>query len=118
MSNTTINGRYRTAYPWTVEDIKDNTMTDDEKAARVKEWNDYYEAKEKLRYKKYRLEGKHSSTFNSSTGKRENFSRDISYDTIGDQLDKLWHDIDQGKLDKTGSFYTAIKAVKDKYPKE
>ncbi len=39
MSNTTINGRYRTAYPWTVDDIKDTTMTDAEKAARVKEWN-------------------------------------------------------------------------------
>lgn len=30
-----------------------------------------------------------------------------------DQLDQLWHDIDEGKLDKTGSWYTAIKAVKD-----
>jgi len=117
MSNTTINGRYRTAYPWTVDDIKDASMTADEKTARVKEWNDNWEAKEKLRYKKYRVEGKHTSNLNSTTGKRENKLRDISYDTIGDQLDKLWHDIDQGKLDKTGSFYTSIKAVKDKYPK-
>ena len=29
----------------------------------------------------------------------------------------LYDDIENGKLDKTGSFYTAIKAVKDKYPK-
>ena len=49
MSNTTINGRYRTAYPWTVDDIKDTNMTDAEKAARVKEWNDNWEAKEKVR---------------------------------------------------------------------
>ena len=118
MSNTTINGRYRTAYPWAVEDIKDDTMLADEKAATVKRWNDNWEAKEALRYKKYRTEGKHSSTINSTTGKRENLTRDISYNTIGDQLDKLWHDIDEGKLDKTGSFYTSIKAVKDKYPKE
>ena len=26
-------------------------------------------------------------------------------------------DYDEGKLDKTGTFYTASKAVKDKYPK-
>ena len=30
-----------------------------------------------------------------------------------EQLDKLYHDIDDGKLDKTGSWYTHIKAVKD-----
>ena len=40
------------------------------------------------------------------------------YPDLREQLDKLFHDIDEGKLDKTGTFYTAIKAVKDKYPKE
>tara|TARA_B100000686_G_scaffold52536_1_gene56425 strand:+ start:184 stop:528 length:345 start_codon:yes stop_codon:yes gene_type:complete len=40
-----------------------------------------------------------------------------AYEYIGDQLDKLWHDIDDGKLDKTGSWYLAIKAVKDANPK-
>lgn len=40
-----------------------------------------------------------------------------AYPQIGEQLDKLFHDIDGGKLDKTGSFYTALKAVKDAYPK-
>jgi hypothetical protein len=39
------------------------------------------------------------------------------YATIGDQLDQLWHDIDDGKLDKTGSWYLAVKAVKDANPK-
>lgn len=37
-----------------------------------------------------------------------------------DQLDALWHDIDEGKLGadaKTGTWYLAVKAVKDKYPK-
>ena len=37
--------------------------------------------------------------------------------SIGEQLDNLWHDIDEGKLDKTGKFYTSIKSIKDKYPK-
>jgi len=30
-----------------------------------------------------------------------------------EQLDKLYHDINDGKLDKTGSWYKHIKAVKD-----
>ena len=40
-----------------------------------------------------------------------------SYDTIGEQLDKLYHDIDAGKLDKTGTWFTSVKAVKDANPK-
>ena len=43
--------------------------------------------------------------------------RMLSYPDIEEQLDKLFHDIDDGKLDKTGTFYTAIKAVKDANPK-
>ena len=39
------------------------------------------------------------------------------YSSVLDQLDQLWHDIDECKLDKTGSFYTTIKTIKDKYPK-
>ena len=35
------------------------------------------------------------------------------YLSWNEQLDKLYHDIDDGKLDKTGSWYTHIKAVKD-----
>ena len=29
----------------------------------------------------------------------------------------LWHDINEGKLDKTGKFYLAIKEIKEKYKK-
>ena len=42
------------------------------------------------------------------------------YQSLGDQLDKLYHDIDSGKLGedaKTSTFYLGRKAVKDKYPK-
>jgi len=39
------------------------------------------------------------------------------YPSIGDQLDMLWHAIDNGTLNKTSDFYTAIKAVKDAHPK-
>jgi hypothetical protein len=44
--------------------------------------------------------------------------RKRSYPSLGDQLDMLWHAIDNGTLNKTSDFYTAIKAVKDAHPKE
>ena len=40
-----------------------------------------------------------------------------SYGGWNEQLDKLYHDIDAGKLDKTGEWYKAVKAVKDANPK-
>ena len=39
--------------------------------------------------------------------------RRAEYLSWQEQLDKLYHDINDGKLDKTGSWYTHIKAVKD-----
>ena len=39
------------------------------------------------------------------------------YPQLAEQLDNLFHDIEAGNLTTTGSFYTAIKAVKDAYPK-
>ena len=44
-------------------------------------------------------------------------NRKIGYGNITDQLDKLWHDINDGKLDKTGTWFLAIKQVKDDNPK-
>jgi len=44
-------------------------------------------------------------------------NRRKDYPYIFDQIEMLYDDIESGKLDKTGSFYAAIKAVKDKYPK-
>ena len=43
--------------------------------------------------------------------------RKDEYPPIEDQLDMLWHEMDQGNTPKSASFYNAIKAVKDKYPK-
>ena len=43
--------------------------------------------------------------------------RHNKYEQIGEQLDRLWHDIDEGRLDKNGSFYTHVKSVKDADPK-
>ena len=44
-------------------------------------------------------------------------SRKGEFPDLRDQLAMLYDDIESGKLDKTGSFYKSIKAVKDKYPK-
>mgnify|MGYP003316170054 CR=1 FL=1 len=40
-----------------------------------------------------------------------------TYDTIGNQLDMLYADMVAGKLDTTGEWHKAIKAVKDANPK-
>ena len=47
-------------------------------------------------------------TLDAVLGKRR-----TEYLSWNEQLDKLWHDINDGKLDKTGSWYTHIKSVKD-----
>ena len=43
--------------------------------------------------------------------------RSQEYPQVTDQLDMLWHAMDDGTLPKVEPFYTQIKTVKDKYPK-
>ena len=46
--------------------------------------------------------------------------RERSYPQLGEQFDLLYHAIDANEFGtdaKTSSFYTKLKAVKDKYPK-
>ena len=47
------------------------------------------------------------------------YQRDRVYPSIGDQLDMLWHSIDQNPKLKSEyfEFYESIKAVKVKHPK-
>lgn len=45
------------------------------------------------------------------------YQRQQEYPSIVDQLDMLWHAIDNGTLDKSSGFYTALKSVKDTYAK-
>ena len=47
------------------------------------------------------------------------YQRDRVYPSIGDQLDMLWHSIDQNPALKSQyfDFYEAIKSVKVKFPK-
>lgn len=43
--------------------------------------------------------------------------RAAEYPPFGDQLDALWHAMNENVLPKVEPFYSSIKAVKDKYPK-
>ena len=57
---------------------------------------------------------------NSKFDQQENgykTARQEAYDSTGNQLDQLFWDIHNNKLDKTGEWYKAIKAVKDANPK-
>ena len=40
-----------------------------------------------------------------------------AYEQVQDWLDKLWHDIDNGTLDKSGKFYTSRLTIKQQFPK-
>ena len=40
-------------------------------------------------------------------------ARQEAFESIGNQLDQLFWDIDNNKLDKTGEWYKAIKKIKD-----
>ena len=44
-------------------------------------------------------------------------TRAVAYKPLREQLDQLYHDMTAGKLDATGEWHKAIKAVKDASPK-
>jgi hypothetical protein len=44
-------------------------------------------------------------------------TRASAYEEVKEQLDQLYHDMTAGKLDATGEWHKAIKAVKDASPK-
>ena len=47
----------------------------------------------------------------------EDGTTDTIYPDLGEQFDLLFKDIAAGTLTTSGNLYTALKAVKDKYPK-
>ena len=61
----------------------------------------------------YETAGNTAETLSGVLSKRKK-----EYLSWQEQLDKLYHDINDGKLDKTGSWYKHIKAVKDANSKE
>jgi hypothetical protein len=41
-----------------------------------------------------------------------------SYPTIGNQLDMLWHELNQsGSISTSGSWFQSIQSIKDEFPK-
>lgn len=44
--------------------------------------------------------------------------RQNNYPPVGEQLDMLWHAMDQGQLPKIEPFYSKIRGVKQRFPKE
>tara|TARA_X000001036_G_scaffold296985_1_gene276078 strand:- start:1451 stop:1879 length:429 start_codon:yes stop_codon:yes gene_type:complete len=48
---------------------------------------------------------------------KRQFDDTTRYADIGEQLDQLYHDMTAGKLDATGEWHKAIKAVKDAHSK-
>lgn len=45
------------------------------------------------------------------------YDRQARYPTLGDQMDMLWHAMDDGLIPKIEPLYSEIKAVKERYPK-
>lgn len=57
---------------------------------------------------------------NANKSNTYSINRRDYYEKLEEQLDNLYHDIDNGKFGdtaKTGQFYLKRKAVKDKFPK-
>jgi hypothetical protein len=93
----------------TVEDFKNIELQNDGSGDYIKTWNVSGLVK--------------PNDFSSTATTKENNAkifktRITNYGNWQDQLDKLYHDIDDGKLDKNGSWYKHIKAVKDANAKE
>lgn len=49
--------------------------------------------------------------------KKYQLSRAVTYPSIGEQLDALWHAMDEGTLPKIEPMYSDIKATKTAFPK-
>ena len=45
------------------------------------------------------------------------YDRQARYPSLGDQLDMIWHAMDDGLIPKIEPLYSEIKAVKEQYPK-
>ena len=74
----------------------------------IKTWTYSFSKPTDLQIASYETAGNTTESNTNVDSKRR-----AGYLTWQEQLDKLYHDIDDGKLDKTGSWYKHIKAVKD-----
>ena len=74
----------------------------------IKDWSYSFSKPTNSQIASYETAGNNAETLSGVLNKRK-----IEYLSWQEQLDKLYHDINDGKLDKTGSWYKHIKAVKD-----
>ena len=74
----------------------------------IKTWTYSFSKPTDSQIASYETAGNTAETLSSVLSKRK-----TEYLSWQEQLDKLYHDINDGKLDKTGSWYKHIKAVKD-----
>ena len=79
----------------------------------IKTWTYSFSKPTDSQIASYETAGNTAETLSGVLNKRR-----TEYLSWQEQLDKLWHDINDGKLDKTGSWYKHIKAVKDANSKE
>ena len=79
----------------------------------IKTWSYSFTKPTDSQIASYETAGNTAETLSGVLNKRR-----TEYLSWQEQLDKLWHDINDGKLDKTGSWYKHIKAVKDANSKE
>jgi len=92
----------------TWDDTKVN-LQDDGNGPYIKSWTyDGLSKPSDSKIASYETAGNTAETLSGVLSKRK-----TEYLSWNEQLDKLYHDINDGKLDKTGSWYTHIKAVKD-----
>ena len=74
----------------------------------IKTWTYSFSKPTDSQIASYETAGNTAETLSGVLSKRQ-----TEYLSWQEQLDKLYHDINDGKLDKTGSWYTHIKSVKD-----
>ena len=84
------------------------SLQDDGAGAYIKTWTYSFSKPTDSQIASYETAGNTVESNHNVDNKRK-----TEYLSWEEQLDKLYHDIDDGKLDKTGSWYTHIKAVKD-----
>ena len=93
---------------------KDVILQDDSngKGAYIKEWNLDIAKPTDVQLASYETAGNAEELLKANLAKRV-------YPPIGDQLDMLWHSIDQDATLKSKyfTFYEAIKSIKVKFPK-
>ena len=51
------------------------------------------------------------------TNIKYSLSRKVSYPDVGEQLDALWHAMDQNVIPRIEPMYSDVKAIKDQFPK-